>query len=103
MSPPTTKKAASRKPAKKGKAARPAKASRRGKGSKGARASSPKAPRSSRKAPKAARSRTSGSAKPTASATGHAHCAATDPFGGTCQNLPRRPSKYCVIHSYLER
>jgi hypothetical protein len=90
MSPPKPKKAASRKPARKGPAKR----------SKGT-----KAPRSSRKAAKpskAARS-TSGSAKPTASATGHAHCAATDPFGGTCQNLPRRPSKYCVIHSYLER
>lgn len=33
----------------------------------------------------------------------HAHCAATDPFGGPCQNVPRRPSRYCVIHSYLDR
>jgi hypothetical protein len=34
---------------------------------------------------------------------GHARCAATDPFGDPCQNVPRRPSAYCVIHSYLDR
>ena len=97
MSPPKSKKASSsRKTAKKAGKARPAKASRPAK-------RTGKASKSSKKAPKAARSRSSGSPKPTASATGHAHCAATDPFGGTCQNLPRRPSKYCVIHSYLER
>jgi hypothetical protein len=39
----------------------------------------------------------------TAGRPGHAHCAATDPFGGPCQNVPRRPSAYCVIHSYLDR
>jgi hypothetical protein len=95
MSPPKSKKAASRKAAKKaGKAAKSSKAPR-------------KAAKSSRKGTKAKpsgrASKSAGSAKPTAAATGHAHCAATDPFGGTCQNLPRRPSKYCVIHSYLER
>lgn len=50
---------------------------------------------------KAAKGKKAG--KPAASATGHAHCAATDPFGDPCQNVPRRPSKYCVIHSYLDR
>jgi hypothetical protein len=67
------------------------------KGAKGKKAA--KAP----KAAKPAKGSKAGSAKPTASATGHAHCAATDPFGDPCQNVPRRPSKYCVIHSYLER
>ncbi len=88
MSPAKSKKAKSapRKASKKaGKSARSSK-----------KASRPKAV----KAPKPAKGR---SAKPTASATGHAPCAATDPFGDDCQNLPRRPSKYCVIHSYLDR
>ena|SRR5688572_7156363 len=102
MSPPKSKKAASRKPAKKaGKAARPAKVSRKGGARKAAKPS--KASKSSKKGAKGRPGSSAGSAKPTASATGHAHCAATDPFGGTCQNLPRRPSKYCVIHSYLDR
>jgi hypothetical protein len=71
------------------KAARPAKSSKAAKSSKGkTKAAKPK-----------------GAAKPMAAAAGstHAHCAATDPFGGPCQNVPRRPSKYCVIHSYLDR
>lgn len=29
-------------------------------------------------------------------------CAATDPFGGPCQNTPRLGSKYCGVHSHLE-
>lgn len=30
-------------------------------------------------------------------------CAARDPFGDPCQSSPRLPSKYCTIHSYLDR
>ena len=56
---------------------------------------------------KASKAATKAPAKPaqtaTAAAAGHPHCAASDPFGDACQNRPRRPSKYCVIHSYLER
>lgn len=72
-------------PAKKAKAARPAKKAKGGRARPAARAGSP------RPAPTAARP------------SGHAHCAATDPFGDPCQNVPRRPSAYCVIHSYLDR
>lgn len=45
-------------------------------------------------------------ARPKAAAqatNGRRHCAATDPFGDPCQSVPRLPSKYCTIHSYLER
>lgn len=31
------------------------------------------------------------------------HCIAVDPFGDPCQSAPRLPSKYCTIHSYLDR
>jgi hypothetical protein len=31
------------------------------------------------------------------------HCIAVDPFGDPCQSAPRVPSKYCTIHSYLDR
>jgi hypothetical protein len=95
MSPAKSRKAASKSRKAAGKAGKPKRPAKAAKAAKGA--------KSSKKASKSSRSRSSGSAKPTASATGHAHCAATDPFGGACQNLPRRPSKYCVIHSYLER
>ena len=67
-----------------------------------------KAARPAKKAAKPAKSAKAG-AKPSKAAAaktmapGHAHCAATDPFGDPCQNVPRRPSRYCVIHSYLER
>lgn len=30
-------------------------------------------------------------------------CVAVDPFGDPCQSAPRLPSKYCTIHSYLDR
>ncbi|MFA5944684.1 MAG: hypothetical protein WC876_09485 [Candidatus Thermoplasmatota archaeon] len=85
MSPAKSKKAA--KPAK--KAVRPAKSAKK---------SQRAAP--AKKAPKTAGTTPTSKAK---AAPSHAHCAATDPFGDHCQNLPRRPSKYCVIHSYLER
>ncbi|MEA3166226.1 MAG: hypothetical protein QOJ26_1095 [Thermoplasmata archaeon] len=90
MSPAKSRKAASEKARKAG-----------GKARKTAR---PKAAKAKRSAParKAGKPKSAKAAK-TASATGHAHCAATDPFGDACQNLPRRPSKYCVIHSYLDR
>jgi len=31
------------------------------------------------------------------------HCIAVDPFGDPCQSAPRLPSKYCTIHSYIDR
>lgn len=88
-------------PAKSKKAAKPAKAAKK---------AAPKAPkpaakakgRSSAPAPKA-KAAVAKPAAPTHGGNVHAHCAASDPFGDPCQNLPRRPSKYCVIHSYLER
>jgi hypothetical protein len=101
MTPAKPRKAAkSRKPA--GKAS-----GRKGTPSKAAKKAAPRPAKSSKggkpSAAKPAKGSKAGSAKPTASATGHAHCAATDPFGDPCQNVPRRPSKYCVIHSYLDR
>lgn len=91
MSPATSRKGAKPKPSKgKPKAARrPA-----------ARAAPKAKPAAARKAGKAAKPTAKGAApaKPAA-----AHCAASDPFGDPCQNLPRRPSRYCVIHSYLDR
>ncbi|MHB1261858.1 MAG: hypothetical protein ACYC2H_09110 [Thermoplasmatota archaeon] len=93
MSPAKSKKAASA-PRKAGKkAGKPAKPARKAGSAKPASKGKPKTAKSAKGRP----------AKPTASATGHAHCAAADPFGDVCQNLPRRPSKYCVIHSYLDR
>lgn len=85
------------------------KASKSAKGKSAAKAAKGKA----KSAPKAAKPAAKRASKPAlksapkasspAAAAGHAHCAASDPFGDPCQNLPRRPSKYCVIHSYLER
>lgn len=68
----------------------PKKAAKAGKGRRPARAA-PKRAASARPAPS------------TMGRPGHAHCAATDPFGDPCQNVPRRPSAFCVIHSYLDR
>lgn len=43
-------------------------------------------------------------AKPVpAAAPARAHCLATDPFGDPCQSSPRPPSRYCTIHSFLDR
>ena len=95
MSPAKPKKASSKSSKVAGKRGKPAaagKASKAAKGRKTAKASS-----------KAAKRGGATRAVAPKQATGHAHCAATDPFGGSCQNLPRRPSKYCVIHSYLDR
>jgi len=62
-----------------------------------------KAARPARKAKPANKPRAAAKpAAPAKSPAGHTLCAATDPFGGPCQNTPRRPSKYCVIHSYLD-
>lgn len=56
--------------------------------------------------------RTAAKAKPRATRAGKASaagkparrgCAAMDPFGGPCQSQPRPGSKYCTIHSYLDR
>src|SRR5215210_6309784 len=94
MSPATSKKAAK----KSGKAARPRKTASKSR-------SPAKAAKSARPAKKASAPSKGGKASKTAApakaVATHAHCAATDPFGDACQNLPRRPSKYCVIHSYL--
>jgi hypothetical protein len=88
----------------KGKAAKPSKSTKKAASAKkAAKRSAAKGKRPSpRKGPASARA---ASARPAATAgrPGHAHCAATDPFGDPCQNVPRRPSAYCVIHSYLDR
>ena len=63
----------------------------------------PKAAKRPAKPKAAARKASARPAPGRAAGSAHAHCAAPDPFGDPCQNLPRRPSKYCVIHSYLER
>jgi hypothetical protein len=98
MSPAKPKKASSKSRKAAGKQGKPAargKAPKAAKGRKTAKASG----RKSAKRPGAAAK----AKAPTHGGNVHAHCAATDPFGGACQNLPRRPSKYCVIHSYLDR
>lgn len=82
MSPARAKTSRSAKKAK--KAARPA---RPAKGARG----KPKAAKARKPAPASARQ------------DGKRHCAATDPFGDPCQSAPRLPSKYCTIHSYLDR
>ena len=81
------------------------KASKSAKGKSAAKAAKGKAksaPKAAKRASKPAVKSAPKASSP-AAAAGHAHCAASDPFGDPCQNLPRRPSKYCVIHSYLER
>ena len=79
------------------KAAKPAKTAKRTakapKASKAAKASA-KSP-GPRPAPK-------GKATPATGREGRIGCAATDPFGGPCQNTPRLGSKYCGVHSHLE-
>lgn len=67
-----------------------------------AKASKPKASKSSSKASKSTSGRPS---RPSGGTTEkeRRHCVATDPFGDPCQSAPRLPSKYCTIHSYLDR
>lgn len=89
MSPVRAKKAktTSKKAAKKAKAARPARPVRKAKVAKSAKPARGKA-----------------SKKPVKGAVHEKrHCTATDPFGDPCQSAPRLPSKYCTIHSYLDR
>ena len=90
MPPAKSKKAAKSGTKAKGKATR----------AKGAARPAPQSAKAS-KSVKAAKATTA--AAPTRGGNVHAHCAASDPFGDPCQNLPRRPSRYCVIHSDLER
>lgn len=85
-------------------------AKRSKKSSKAPKKAARKAP--ARKAPKATRRPASKAAKkssrPAARAKGgkgpdtRIRCAATDPFGGPCQNTPRLGSTYCGVHSHLE-
>jgi hypothetical protein len=79
-------------PAKRSKAKRPAKAARK----------SPKKSARPKAATKSAKPTKAKAARPNA-APERRHCAAQDPFGGPCQSVPRLPSKYCTIHSYLDR
>lgn len=68
-----------------------------------ARAAPKKAAKAAKRAkPKAAKAASKPSAKPGAKPA-KTHCAAMDPFGAPCQSIPRYGSKYCTIHSYLDR
>lgn len=74
---------------------------------------SPKAQAKTKGSKKAARKRSltgqkeSGKARPVraqgADKRNRPACPATDPFGGPCQSTPRPPSRYCTMHSYLDR
>lgn len=89
-------------PAKRSKAS---KSTRKGKKAAGAKRSA--RPSAARSAKKAAKTATKGAAKPAKGGPPaqkeRRHCIAMDPFGGPCQSAPRLPSKYCTIHSYLDR
>jgi hypothetical protein len=90
-------------PARKAKTAAKKTKTSTSKGRKVAKAKPAKPAAAKGKAPKGAKGKAS-KAKATAPAKHEkAHCAAMDPFGAPCQSIPRYGSKYCTIHSYLDR
>ena len=97
MSPVRGKKAKSASKKKSSRPPRPAARSRKAKPAKKAAKSKAARTKAAKPAVKAA-SKGKGAGTPE-----RRHCVAVDPFGDPCQSAPRVPSKYCTIHSYLDR